>query len=58
MKFGKMKPHRRRRLFVVLFIVALVAGTTMMMSFLGVSFANVLVKLLFLDPTTTTPQTA
>ncbi len=32
--------------------------TTMMMSFLGVSFANVLVKLLFLDPTTTTPQTA
>jgi len=31
--------------------------TTLMMSFLGVSFANVLVKLAFLDPATTTPQT-
>ncbi|MDH6264858.1 ABC-type uncharacterized transport system permease subunit [Rhizobium sp. SG_E_25_P2] len=31
--------------------------TTMMMTFLGISFANVLVKLLFLDPTTTVPQT-
>lgn len=31
--------------------------TTLMMSFLGVSFANVLVKLAFLDPGTTTPQT-
>ncbi|GAB5468719.1 MAG: ABC transporter permease [Rhodospirillales bacterium] len=31
--------------------------TTLMMSFLGVSFANVLVKLLFNDPGTTVPQT-
>lgn len=31
--------------------------TTLMMSFLGVSLANVLVKLAFLDPSTTTPQT-
>ncbi|PZO77439.1 MAG: ABC transporter permease [Mesorhizobium amorphae] len=31
--------------------------TTLMMSFLGVSLANVLVKLLFLDPATTVPQT-
>ncbi|KAA8999442.1 ABC transporter permease [Affinibrenneria salicis] len=31
--------------------------TTMMMSLLGISFANVLVKLVFLDPTTTVPQT-
>ncbi len=31
--------------------------TTLMMSFLGVSFANVLVKLVFLDPGTTVPQT-
>lgn len=31
--------------------------TTLMMSFLGVSFANVLVKLAFLDPETTVPQT-
>lgn len=31
--------------------------TTLMMSFLGVSFANVLVKLVFLDPATTVPQT-
>lgn len=31
--------------------------TTLMMSFLGVSLANVLVKLYFLDPATTTPQT-
>lgn len=31
--------------------------TTLMMSFLGVSLANVLVKLAFLDPATTTPQT-
>ncbi|NPD16366.1 ABC transporter permease [Xinfangfangia sp. D13-10-4-6] len=31
--------------------------TTLMMSFLGVSLANLLVKLAFLDPTTTTPQT-
>ena len=31
--------------------------TTLMMTFLGVSFANVLVKLVFLDPTTTVPQT-
>ncbi len=31
--------------------------TTLMMSFLGVSFANVLVKLIFLDPGTTVPQT-
>lgn len=31
--------------------------TTLMMSFLGVSLANVLVKLCFLDPATTTPQT-
>ena len=28
-----------------------------MMSFLGVSLANVLVKLVFLDPETTVPQT-
>lgn len=31
--------------------------TTMMMSFLGISLANVLVKLVFFDPTTTVPQT-
>ena len=31
--------------------------TTLMMSFLGVSFANVLVKLAFFDPATTVPQT-
>ncbi|CAN5231415.1 ABC transporter permease [soil metagenome] len=31
--------------------------TTLMMTFLGTSFANVLVKLLFLDPSTTVPQT-
>ena len=31
--------------------------TTLMMSFLGVSLANVLVKLFFLDPGTTVPQT-
>lgn len=31
--------------------------TTLMMSFLGVSFSNVLVKLVFLDPGTTVPQT-
>ncbi|MFK5979427.1 MAG: ABC transporter permease [Rhizobiaceae bacterium] len=31
--------------------------TTLMMTFLGVSFANVLVKLVFLDPATTVPQT-
>ncbi|MEA9391266.1 ABC transporter permease [Acerihabitans sp. TG2] len=31
--------------------------TTMMMSFLGISLANVLVKLVFLDPGTTVPQT-
>ena len=31
--------------------------TTLMMSFLGVLFASVLVKLVFLDPTTTVPQT-
>jgi simple sugar transport system permease protein len=31
--------------------------TTLMMTFLGVSFANVLVKLIFLDPGTTVPQT-
>lgn len=31
--------------------------TSLMMTFLGVSFANVLVKLLFLDPGTTVPQT-
>lgn len=31
--------------------------TTLMMSFLGVSLANVLVKLAFLDPETTVPQT-
>lgn len=31
--------------------------TTLMMSFLGVSLANVLVKLLFRDPGTTVPQT-
>ncbi|MEO1193770.1 MAG: ABC transporter permease [Pseudomonadota bacterium] len=31
--------------------------TTLMMSFLGVSFANVLVKLAFNDPSTTVPQT-
>lgn len=31
--------------------------TTLMMTFLGISFANVLVKLLFLDPATTVPQT-
>lgn len=31
--------------------------TTLMMTFLGVSFANVLVKLAFLDPATTVPQT-
>jgi len=32
--------------------------TSLMMSFLGVSFANVLVKLPFHDPATTVPQTA
>jgi simple sugar transport system permease protein len=32
--------------------------TTLMMSFLGISLANVLVKLFFRDPTTTVPQTA
>ena len=31
--------------------------TTLMMTFLGVSMANVLVKLVFLDPETTVPQT-
>ncbi len=31
--------------------------TTLMMSFLGISFANVLVKLVFDDPETTVPQT-
>jgi ABC-type uncharacterized transport system permease subunit len=31
--------------------------TTLMMTFLGASFANVLVKLVFLDPATTVPQT-
>lgn len=31
--------------------------TTLMMSFLGVSLANVMVKLVFLDPATTVPQT-
>ncbi len=31
--------------------------TSLMMSFLGISFANVLVKLLFWDPGTTVPQT-
>jgi len=31
--------------------------TSMMMSFLGTSFANVLIKLLFWDPGTTVPQT-
>lgn len=31
--------------------------TTMMMSFLGISLANVLVKLVFFDPSTTVPQT-
>lgn len=31
--------------------------TTLMMTFLGTSFANALVKLVFLDPTTTVPQT-
>lgn len=31
--------------------------TTLMMSFLGVLFASVLVKLIFLDPNTTVPQT-
>ncbi|MFS2222346.1 putative B6 ABC transporter permease subunit 2 [Pantoea sp. B65] len=31
--------------------------TTMMMSFLGISLANVLVKLVFFDPATTVPQT-
>lgn len=31
--------------------------TTLMMTFLGVSFANVLVKLVFRDPKTTVPQT-
>ena len=31
--------------------------TTLMMTFLGTSLANVLVKLVFLDPTTTVPQT-
>ncbi len=31
--------------------------TTLMMTFLGTSFANVLVKLVFLDPATTVPQT-
>lgn len=32
--------------------------TTLMMSFLGISFANVLIKIPFNDPTTTVPQTA
>ncbi|MGF1608344.1 MAG: ABC transporter permease [Kiloniellales bacterium] len=32
--------------------------TTLMMSFLGISLANVLVKIPFNDPTTTVPQTA
>ena len=31
--------------------------TTLMMTFLGTSLANVLVKLVFLDPGTTVPQT-
>jgi general nucleoside transport system permease protein len=31
--------------------------TTLMMSFLGISLANVLIKLIFRDPTTTVPQT-
>lgn len=31
--------------------------TTLMMSFLGVSLSNMLVKLVFLDPATTVPQT-
>lgn len=31
--------------------------TTLMMSFLGISFANVLIKLVFADPGTTVPQT-
>lgn len=31
--------------------------TTMMMSFLGISLSNVLVKLVFFDPNTTVPQT-
>lgn len=31
--------------------------TTLMMNFLGISFASVLVKLVFLDPSTTVPQT-
>lgn len=31
--------------------------TSLMMTFLGTSFANVLVKLVFLDPATTVPQT-
>ena len=31
--------------------------TTLMMTFLGTSLANVLVKLVFLDPKTTVPQT-
>ncbi len=31
--------------------------TTLMMTFLGISLANVLVKLVFLDPGTTVPQT-
>ena len=31
--------------------------TTLMMSFLGISFANVLIKLVFKDPSTTVPQT-
>jgi len=31
--------------------------TSLMMSFLGTSFANVLIKLFFWDPTTTVPQT-
>ena len=31
--------------------------TTLMMSFLGLSLANALVKLVFLDPGTTVPQT-
>jgi simple sugar transport system permease protein len=31
--------------------------TTMMMTFLGISFANVLVKIFFLDPSTNVPQT-
>ena len=31
--------------------------TTLMMTFLGISLSHVLVKLIFLDPGTTVPQT-